>query len=259
MTSMRDTPGAPAGSTPDRTSRGIGAIIQRPLVPDRPARRLSQLVVGLTLYGISSAMVIQSGLGVEPWDALSQGLSRTFGLGVGVWTNIIGALVLLLWIPLRNKPGLGTVLNVLMIGTVMDLFMAWTPVPEAMWLRWTVLISGVVLNGVATGMYIGAGLGPGPRDGLMTGWAARGHSIRAVRWVIELTVLVIGFLLGATLGIGTLIYAVAIGPLSQIFIPMFDLKGRTPKEPEPGAGRSGAPDDEPVPDVKSRTPDGDAP
>ncbi|WP_404948865.1 hypothetical protein HFP70_28740 [Streptomyces sp. ARC14] len=246
MTSMRDTPDGAAGRTPDRRSRGIGAIIQRPLVPDRPTRRLSQLIFGLALYGVSDAMVIQSGLGVEPWDALSQGLSRTFGLGIGMWTNIIGALVLLLWIPLRNKPGLGTVLNVLMVGTVMDLFMAWTPVPEAMWLRWTVLIFGVVLNGVATGMYIGAGLGPGPRDGLMTGWAARGHSIRGVRWVIELTVLVIGFLLGATLGIGTLIYAVAIGPLSQIFIPMFDVKSPMPKEPVPGV-------------QKSRTPDGEAP
>lgn len=228
MTSMRDT--AAAGGTSDRTARGITAIIQRPLIPDRPGRRLSQLVLGLVLYGVSDAMVIQSGLGVEPWDALSQGLSRTVGLGIGMWTNIIGALVLLLWIPLRNKPGLGTVLNVLLVGTVMDLFMAWTPVPEALWLRWTVLIAGVVLNGVATGAYIGAGLGPGPRDGLMTGWAARGHSIRGVRWVIELTVLVIGFLLGATLGIGTLIYAVAIGPLAQIFMPMLDVKSRTPDE-----------------------------
>ncbi|MEV6398704.1 hypothetical protein AB0M39_28655 [Streptomyces sp. NPDC051907] len=234
MTSMRDSPGAAVGGKPGRTSRGIGAIVQRPLVPDRPARRLSQLVFGLALYGVSDAMVIQSGLGVEPWDALSQGLSRTVGLGIGMWTNIIGALVLLLWIPLRNKPGLGTVLNVLLVGTVMDLFMAWTPVPEAMWLRWTVLIAGVVLNGVATGMYIGAGLGPGPRDGLMTGWAARGHSIRGVRWVIELTVLVIGFLLGATLGIGTLIYAVAIGPLAQIFIPMFDVKSPAPDEDAAG-------------------------
>ncbi|MCC9707708.1 hypothetical protein E4N62_21915 [Streptomyces sp. MNU76] len=228
MTSMRDSPGAAVGGTSGRTSRGIGAIIQRPLIPDRPTRRLSQLVFGLVLYGVSDAMVIQSGLGVEPWDALSQGLSRTVGLGIGMWTNIIGALVLLLWIPLRNKPGLGTVLNVLLVGTVMDLFMAWTPVPEAIWLRWTVLIAGVVLNGVATGAYIGAGLGPGPRDGLMTGWAARGHPIRVVRWVIELTVLAIGFLLGATLGIGTLIYAVAIGPLAQIFIPMLNVKSRTP-------------------------------
>ncbi|MFC9944133.1 membrane protein YczE [Streptomyces pratensis] len=228
MTSMRDS--AAVSGTSDRKSRGITAIIQRPLIPDRHGRRLSQLVFGLVLYGVSDAMVIQSGLGVEPWDALSQGLSRTVGLGIGMWTNIIGALVLLLWIPLRNKPGLGTVLNVLLVGTVMDLFMAWTPVPEAMWLRWTVLIAGVVLNGVATGAYIGAGLGPGPRDGLMTGWAARGHSIRAVRWIIELTVLVIGFLLGATLGIGTLIYAVAIGPLAQVFIPMFDVKSRAPDE-----------------------------
>jgi uncharacterized membrane protein YczE len=227
---MRNSYGAAVGGTSDRRSRGIGAVIQRPLVPDRPMRRLSQLIFGLVLYGVSDAMVIQSGLGVEPWDALSQGLSRTVGLGIGIWTNIIGALVLLLWIPLRSKPGLGTVLNVLLVGTVMDLFMAWTPVPEAMWLRWTVLIAGVVLNGVATGAYIGAGLGPGPRDGLMTGWAARGHSIRGVRWVIELTVLAVGFLLGATLGVGTLIYALAIGPLAQIFIPVFDVKGRTPGE-----------------------------
>ncbi|MDT0439111.1 membrane protein YczE [Streptomyces doudnae] len=216
----------PAG----RRARGIGAIIQRPLIPDRPGRRLPQLILGLALYGVSDALVIQSGLGVEPWDALSQGLSRTVGLGIGMWTNIIGALVLLLWIPLRNKPGLGTVCNVLLVGTVMDLYLTWTPAPDALWLRWTVLLSGVVLNGVATGAYIGAGLGPGPRDGLMTGWAARGHSIRGVRWLIELTVLAIGFLLGATLGVGTVIYALAIGPLAQLFIPMFDLERRAAKE-----------------------------
>lgn len=229
MTSMRDAPRPAARKPgPGRFSRGVGTVIQRPLIPDRPARRMLQLLFGLVLYGVSDAMVIQSGLGVEPWDALSQGLSRTVGLGIGMWTNIIGALVLLLWIPLRTKPGLGTVCNVLLVGTVMDIFMAWSPAPEAMWLRWTVLIAGVVLNGVATGAYIGAGLGSGPRDGLMTGWAARGHSIRGVRWVIELTVLVIGFLLGATLGIGTVIYAVAIGPLAQIFIPMLEVKGRAP-------------------------------
>ncbi|MEE1752877.1 membrane protein YczE [Streptomyces sp. SP18CS02] len=235
------TNGTPRPAASGRKARGIGMIIQRPLIPDRPAHRLPQLFFGLSLYGVSDAMVIQSGLGVEPWDALSQGLSRTVGLGIGMWTNIIGALVLLLWIPLRIKPGLGTVFNVLLVGTVMDLYMAWTPVPEALWLRWTVLILGVVLNGVATGAYIGAGLGPGPRDGLMTGWAARGHSVRGVRWVIELTVLVVGFLLGATLGIGTIIYAVAIGPLAQLFIPMFDLDQRAARKEVADTSRPGGP------------------
>jgi uncharacterized membrane protein YczE len=228
MTSIVDDPGAGVDGGSGPVPRGIGAIVQRPLVPDRPARRTSQLICGLALYGVSDALVVQSGLGVEPWDALSQGLSRTVGLGIGIWTNIIGALVLLLWIPLRTKPSLGTVLNVLLIGTVMELFMTWSPAPEAMWLRWTVLLGGVLLNGVATGAYIGAGLGPGPRDGLMTGWAARGHSIRGVRWVIELTVLALGFLLGATVNIGTLIYAGAIGPLAQVFIPMFTVTSRAP-------------------------------
>lgn len=219
----------PTGHLPGRErrawwARAVGAVIQQPLVPDRAARRLTQLMWGLVLFGVSDAMVIIAGLGVEPWDALSQGLSRTLGLGIGVWTNIIGALVLLLWIPLRLKPGIGTVCNVLLVGTVMEVVLLLSPVPEATWLRWAVLLSGVLLNGVATGAYIGAGLGPGPRDGLMTGWAARGHSIRSVRWVIELSVLAIGFLLGATLGPGTVIYALAIGPLAQIFLTRLEIR-----------------------------------
>lgn len=203
-------------------------LIQRPLIPDRPVRRLTQLIVGLCLYGVSDALVVLSGLGVEPWDALSQGLSRSVGLGIGMWTNITGALVLLLWIPLRSRPGLGTVCNVLMVGTAMDAVLTWCPAPDALWLRWALLLGGVLLNGIATGAYIGAGLGPGPRDGLMTGWAARGHSIRAVRWIIELTVLVAGFLLGATLGVGTVIYALGIGPLAELFIPALAIDPAAP-------------------------------
>ncbi|WNI19702.1 hypothetical protein RLT57_15540 [Streptomyces sp. ITFR-21] len=205
------------------------------MLPDRPARRLTQLLLGLGLYGVSDAMVVLSGLGVEPWDALSQGLSRSVGLGIGVWTNIVGALVLLLWIPLRTKPGLGTVCNVLLVGTAMQVTLELWAAPDGLWARWVLLISGVVLNGVATGAYIGAGAGPGPRDGLMTGWAARGHSIRGVRWVIELSVLALGFLLGATVGVGTVIYALAIGPLAEVFLPALEI-GRAAPAPEPAPG-----------------------
>ncbi|MEV4052058.1 hypothetical protein AB0J55_12825 [Amycolatopsis sp. NPDC049688] len=185
-------------------------------------RRVTQLLTGLVLYGISDALVVAAGLGVEPWDALAQGLTRTIGLSIGVWTNIIGAAVLLLWIPLRQKPGIGTLCNVLLVGTAMDLTLAVLPPLPALWLRWAVLVAGIVLNGFATGLYLGARAGPGPRDGLMTGLAARGHPIWAVRWGIELAVLLVGFLLGATVGIGTVLYACAIGPLAQLFMPMLD-------------------------------------
>ncbi|WUL71944.1 hypothetical protein OG943_19500 [Amycolatopsis sp. NBC_00345] len=201
--------------------------MQSPLLPPgRPLWRVSQLLVGLVLYGVSDAMVVVSGLGVEPWDALSQGLSRTVGLTIGIWTNLIGAAVLLLWIPLRQKPGLGTLCNVLIVGTSMDVTLALVAGPDALWLRWTLLIAGIVLNGFATGCYLGAQAGPGPRDGLMTGLASRGHRLWAVRWGIELTVLAIGFLLSATIGIGTLLYAFGIGPLVNFFIPLLDMDRR---------------------------------
>lgn len=176
------------------------------------------------MYGFSDALLLLAGLGVDPWDVFQQGLSRRIGLAVGTWSIIVGAAVLLLWIPLRQRPELGTLANVVLIGATVDVTMAWTPAPHAVWLRWTMLVSGVVLNGVATGCYIGAGMGPGPRDGLMTGLAARGHSIRVARTGIELSVLLIGWLLGGTVGWGTLCYALAIGPLAHVFMPMFAIK-----------------------------------
>ncbi|TCO54072.1 YczE/YyaS/YitT family protein [Actinocrispum wychmicini] len=182
-------------------------------------RRLVRLFAGLVLYGASDAMIVMAGLGVEPWDALAQGLSRTVGLSIGLWTNLIGAAVLLLWIPLRQRPGVGTVCNVLLVGTSMDVTLSLVGPPHQVWLRWIVLLAGIVLNGVATACYLGADAGPGPRDGLMTGLAARGHPIWVVRWGIELTVLLAGFLLGATIGVGTVLYACAIGPLVQLFMP----------------------------------------
>lgn len=183
--------------------------------------RLVQLYGGLILYGISSSLLVLANLGLDPWDVFHQGLSRTFGLAIGTWAIIVGVVVLLLWIPLRQKPGLGTASNVVLVGLTMNVVLGHVDPPHALSVRIACLLVGVLLNGIATGAYIGAGLGPGPRDGLMTGLAARGHSIRVVRWGLELTVLVTGWLLGGTVGIGTLVYAAAIAPLAHIFIPLF--------------------------------------
>jgi uncharacterized membrane protein YczE len=196
------------------------------LIPPPRARRLTQLYAGLILYGVSDAMLLLAGLGLDPWDVFHQGLSRQFGLGVGTWAIIVGACVLLLWIPLRQRPGFGTLSNVIVVGATIDLVLALAPDPHGIALRITVLLAGVVLNGLATGAYIGAGLGPGPRDGLMTGFAARGHSIRVVRTGLELGVLGTGWLLGGTVGIGTVVYALGIGPLAHIFIPMLAIRPR---------------------------------
>jgi len=183
--------------------------------------RLVQLYAGLLLYGISSSLLVLAGLGLDPWDVFHQGLSRTFGLAIGTWAIIVGVAVLLLWIPLRQRPGIGTVSNVILVGLTMNVVLGHVHAPHAMAARIACLVCGVFLNGVATGMYIGAGLGPGPRDGLMTGLAARGHSIRIVRTGLEVTVLATGWLLGGTVGVGTLVYALAIGPLAHVFIPLF--------------------------------------
>jgi uncharacterized membrane protein YczE len=192
-------------------------------------RRLSQLYGGLVLYGVSSSLIILSGLGNDPWDVFHQGLSRQTGIGTGWWVCIVGALVLLLWIPLKQKPGLGTVSNVFVIGLGVVVMLALFDQASELGAQVALLISGVVLNGVATGMYIGARFGPGPRDGLMTGLAARGHSIRVVRTGIEFGVLVAGALLGGTVGIGTLVYAVSIGPLAHFFVPAFTVRSPVPQ------------------------------
>jgi uncharacterized membrane protein YczE len=184
-------------------------------------RRLVQLFAGLILYGVSDSMLLLAGLGVDPWDVLHQGLARRTGVPVGTWAIIAGAVVLLLWIPLRQRPGLGTLCNVVLIGLVINLVLAVVTPPHSLPVQVAVMVSGVVLNGVATGLYIGAGLGPGPRDGLMTGFAARGHSLRVVRTCIEATVLLAGWLLGGTVGVGTVAYALCIGPLAHISVPLF--------------------------------------
>ncbi|MEU1264071.1 hypothetical protein ABZ839_26815 [Streptomyces cellulosae] len=203
-------------------------------------RRLFQLYAGLALYGSSSALLVRSGLGLEPWNVLHQGLSERTGLSMGVVLTALGALILLLWIPLRQRPGLGTVSNVLVIGAAMDATLAVVPDAHNMAVRVALMVSGIVLNGAATGLYIAARFGPGPRDGLMTGLNRRtGVSVRLVRTAIEITVVVTGFLLGGTVGVGTLLYAVAIGPFAQLFLRVFAVPvagegstvvaGRTPR------------------------------
>jgi uncharacterized membrane protein YczE len=183
------------------------------------ARRLTQLYAGLVLYGVSASLILLSRLGNDPWDVFHQGLSRQTGIGTGTWVCIVGALLLLLWIPLKQRPGLGTLSNVVVIGVAIDVMLAVFAPAHDDAVRVALLVSGVLLNGVATGLYIGARFGPGPRDGLMTGLAARGHSIRVVRTSIELTVLVAGALLGGTVGVGTLVYALSIGPLAHVLVP----------------------------------------
>jgi len=191
---------------------------------EQAGRRLTQLVVGLLLYGFSEALMLAPAVGVDPWDVLHTGLARLTGIPVGTVLIIVGAIVLVFWIPLRQRPGLGTVANIVIIGAVVDVAFDLAPIPHAFWLRWAVFLTGVVLNAVATGFYIGAGLGPGPRDGLTTGMAARGHSVRVVRTSIELSVLALGWLLGGNVGAGTVVYALAIGPLVHYTIPLFASK-----------------------------------
>ena len=186
----------------------------------RLGRRLLNLYIGLVLFGVSCAMIVASGLGLGPWDVFHQGLSRQIGISLG-WVVVgVGLLVLLLWIPLRQRPGLGTISNAVLVGLTIDATLAFLSQPGSMAGRVGLLVGGVVGNGIATGLYIGAGLGPGPRDGLMTGLAARGYSIRVVRTALELSVLALGWWLGGTVGVGTLLYAVGIGPLAHYFIPM---------------------------------------
>lgn len=195
------------------------------MVRSRLPRRLVQLYIGLLLYGMSGALMVRSRLGLDPWDVFHQGLARHLGLAIGTVVIIVGAAVLLLWIPLRQWPGFGTISNAVVIGLAMNWSLALLPTPGAWAWRILEMVSGIVLCGVATGMYIGASLGPGPRDGLMTGLVRRtGRSIRLVRTGIELTVLLTGWLLGGTVGIGTLGYALAIGPLAQIFMPLFEMR-----------------------------------
>jgi uncharacterized membrane protein YczE len=212
----------------------------------RLTRRLIQLYAGLALYGASMALIIRSALGNMPWDVLHQGLAGRIGWSIGTVSILVGALVLLAWIPLRQRPGLGTVSNVVVIGLAVDATLAVVPAPGPLPLRVGLLAAGVLLNAVATAAYIGVHLGPGPRDGLMTGLVRRtGRSVRLVRTSLEVAVVATGALLGGTLGLGTVLYAVAIGPLVQVLLPRLSLSP---------ASRPTRPGDAPSPPGRSPRP-----
>jgi len=203
---------------------------------DELVRRVPRVLLGLTSFGMGIALMVRADLGLAPWDVLHQGVAKGTGISIGTVTILTGMVVLLLWIPIRERPGLGTVLNVLVIGLVVDATLAFVDAPEAMWQRVGLLLLGVYLFGPGSGWYIGAGLGPGPRDGLMTGIARRGHPLRVVRTGIELTVLALGALLGGSVGIGTVLFAVAVGPnvhwhLDRMTMPEPRARGSALDEP----------------------------
>ena len=196
-------------------------------------RRLAQLFVGLALYGVSLAFVLRAGLGLAPWDVLHQGLAEHLDATVGQMVIAVSFVVLLLWIPLRERPGFGTFANAVLVGVFVDLTLLVLDPAQAWAARVLLLLGGVLLNGLATALYIGASLGPGPRDGLMTGLVRRtGHSVRLVRTVIEVTVLVVGFLLGGSVGVGTLLYAFAIGPVAHALLPLLTITPRPQPDPD---------------------------
>lgn len=228
MTSEGREPATGRAADPRRQLQTLGPVDQ--LRAGRLGLRIPQLLLGLVLFGVSMALLIRGALGVMPWDVLHQGLERHVPLTFGQIVIVTSLVVLLLWVPLRQQPGLGTIANAVVVGLVVDPVLAWLDAPEAWLPRIGLMLAGIVLNGLATAMYIGAQLGPGARDGLMTGLSrATGRSIRLMRTLVEVTVVVVGFLLGGVLGIGTVLYALLIGPLTQAMLPWFVV----PVEPPP--------------------------
>ena len=189
-------------------------------------RRLLQLFAGLVTFAFGEALIIQARLGVMSWDVLHQGLTNHLGLTIGQWSIVVGALVLLLWIPMREQPGLGTLANVIVIGPVLDLFLHWVPATTSMGWRVAMLLVGIFINGLATAAYIGARLGSGPRDGLMTGLVRlTGWPVGGIRTVIELSVVVVGYLLGGNLNAGTVLFVLTIGPIVHVLLPRLIVGG----------------------------------
>ncbi len=190
---------------------------------DRPVQRTVRLAVGLVLFGLALAVLVQADLGLDPWTVFSQGAAERTGLSIGVVIIITSLVLLLAWIPLRQRPGVGTVANAIVIGPVLDLGLRIVPEPAGVPAQLAYMTAAIIGIAVAIGLYVGAGWGPGPRDGLMTGMAARGVPIARARTAIELTVLVVGWLLGGTVGLATVVYAAAIGPLVKRTLPWLSL------------------------------------
>ncbi|RDZ27438.1 YczE/YyaS/YitT family protein [Lysobacter silvisoli] len=205
----------------------LGPLAQ--LRAGRLPERIARLLVGLWLYGVSNALLMESVLGGSPWVVFHQGASRHLPLSLGAIMVLVAVLVLLLWIPLRQMPGLGTVANTFLLGPFTDFNLQLLATPESLPLRWVYLIGGVVMCAIATALYVGAQLGPGPRDGLMTGFARRtGWSIQRVRTGIEIVVLTLGVLMGGVIGFGTLVFALGVGPLTQFFMRYLVLRLEAP-------------------------------
>lgn len=202
---------------------------------ERPLRRLPQLFAGLALYGLSLSAVVRAALGVNPWSVLAEGVERHTPLSFGLVNGALGVLVLLFWIPLKQTPRLGTIANIVVLACSSDLGLALLPRHPDLPLRAGLLLGGILVNGLSIAIYVGARFGPGPRDGLMTGAAtATGRSIRLIRTLIEITVLAIGWLLGGTVGVGTVLYAAAVGPITQAFLPRFGYRSTVPVAPVRG-------------------------
>jgi len=202
--------------------------------PAELRRRLPRLLLGLLPLGIGIALMVEAGLGVSPYDVLHQGLADVTGLSFGTVVILLGLLVLLLWIPLGQRFGIGTIINTLTVGLIVDAVLEWTPDPHTLAVRWAYMLVGIVIIAFGVGLYIGAGLGPGPRDGLMTGIAAKGYPLWLVRTGLELTALLAGWLLGGDVGIGTLLFAFGIGPLGHFFLLRLHL-GVGGGDPDPDA------------------------
>ncbi|MFG2074943.1 Uncharacterized membrane protein YczE [Nonomuraea maritima] len=186
--------------------------------------RLTRLYGGLALYGLGIALQVESSLGNGPWDVFHQGLGLRLGLSIGTVIIVVGALVMLLWIPLRQRPGFGTLSNVVFVGLFADAWIALLPTPGHLVLQSAYVALAVTSIALATLLYIGAGMGAGPRDGIMTGLVRLGLSVRLARSLMEVTVLAAGWLLGGRIGVGTLVFALAIGPLTQVFTRWFPLR-----------------------------------
>lgn len=223
MTATSEAPATKAKTTRGRQLSALNPIEQ--LKAGHLPRRLVQLYIGLLLYGGSMGLMVQGNLGLDPWDVLHSGITKHVDLSFGTVAIVVSFVVLLAWIPLRQWPGVGTISNAIVIGLAVDLTLAVVDRPDALWLRIVFMTAGIVVNALAGALYIGAQLGPGPRDGMMTGLVRRtGRSVRLVRTSIEITVLAVGWLLGGVVGFGTIAYALAIGPLVHVLLPLFTVK-----------------------------------
>lgn len=200
-----------------------------PIGGENLPRRFIQLLIGTSVFGIGIGLMLQSGLGLPPWDVLHQGLTERVGLSVGVWSILVSFVVIAAWVPLKERLGIGTLTNAIVIGVMIDVTASVVPAAEEAWIQFAMMAVGVLTIGWGSGMYIGANLGPGPRDGLMTAIARRGPSIRLTRTVMEATVLVAGWLMGGTVGIGTVVFAFLMGPIVQFFLPRWSVDTGNPE------------------------------